>query len=207
MKYLTLCLAVSVTAGCSSVTKFTDVTNLVDYSDHKSVKVLEVPSDLDAPQYDKTYLTVVSDNAKQGSGGITDAVPLVDSSLAAPSASQVRIVTRGNEQALQIDDDKLLWKHALDALKAMGMTVSKSNEATGVVDARDRSLVSDPGSPIGAFFNRTMGKANKGASYQVVVVTEGESGFVIFRNGVGKALPANEAKTVLTRFLKEYTSS
>lgn len=206
MKYLSLCLAVSVVAGCSSVTRMTDVTNLIDYSDHKSVKVLEVPPDLDAPQFDKTYLTTVSDNTA-GGAGVTDAVPLVDSSLAAPSISQTNIIARGGEQALRIDSDKLIWKRTLDALKAMGVTVSKSDESAGIIDGRDRSLVSDPGSPIGVFLNRSLGKLNKGPLYKVSVVKEGDSGFVTFRNGANKPLPAAEANAVLKRFLKEYTAS
>ena len=207
MKYLSLCLAVSVVAGCSSVTKYTDVTNLVNYSNNKSVKVLEVPSDLDVPKYDKTYLTAVSDTAKQGDNVITDAVPLVDSSLAGLSGGQVRIITRGNEQALQIDDNEMLWKKTLAALKAMGVTVSKSDEATGLISGRDRSLVSDPGSPIGAFLNRSMGKLNKGAQYQVSVISEDEFGLIIFRNGAGKPLSAKEAKMVLNRLYKGYVAS
>ena len=207
MKYLSLCLAVSAVAGCSSVTRMTDVTNLIDYSDHKSVKVLEVPPDLDAPQFDKTYLTNVSDNAAAGATGVTDAVPLVDSSLAAPSISQTNIITRGGEQALRIESDNLVWKRTLDALKGMGVTITKSDESTGLIDGRDRSLVSDPGSPIGAFLNRSLGKLNKGAPYRVSVVKEGESAFVIFRNGANKPLPAAEANAALKRFLKEYTAS
>lgn len=207
MKYLSLCLAVSVTTGCSSISRMTDVTNLIDYSDHKSVKVLEVPSDLDAPEYDKTYLTDVSDKAASGSTGISDAVPLVDSSLTAPSASEVSIITRGDDRTLQINSDKLIWKRTLDALKAMGVTVSKSDEASGVIDGRDRSQVADSGSPIGAFLNKSLGKLNKGAAYKVIVATEGDSSFITFRNGANKPLSADVANQVLKRFLKEYTAS
>lgn len=206
MKYLSLCLAVSLVAGCSSVTRMTDVTNLIDYSDHKSVKVLEVPADLDSPDFDRTYLTDVSDNAAKGIA-VTDAVPLVDSSLAAPSLSQTNIIARGGEQALRIDNDKLIWKRTLDAMKSMGITVSKSDESTGLIEGRDRSLVSDPGSPIGAFLNKSLGKLNQGASYKVSVVKDGESAFVTFRDGAGKPLAADQANSVLKRFLKEYTSS
>lgn len=207
MKHLSLCLAVSLLSGCSSFSNMMDVTNLTNYSNHKSVKVLEVPPDLDAPRYDKTYFTTVSDGITQTSGRVSDAVPLVDGSLAAPSVSQVRIVSRGNELVLQVNDDSLIQKHTVDALKSMGMTLGKSDQSTGVIDARDRSLVSDPESPIGAYLNRVMGKLNQGAKYKVSVSIEGNSGFITVRDSAGKPLSANAAKPVLTRLRKEYTAS
>lgn len=207
MKYLSLCLTASLLTGCSSVSRLTDVTNLVDYSNHKSVKVLEMPADLKTPDYDKTYLTNVSDNGTVAQARISDAVPLVDGSLAAPSKSQVRIVTLAGETALQVDDDKLFWKRTTDALKAMGMTVSKSDQATGMIDARDRSLVSDPGSPIGAMLNRALGKMNQGKKYKITARQEGGGGFITIRDEASKKLSTSDAKSLLLRLRKEYTDS
>ncbi|PID46721.1 MAG: hypothetical protein CSB47_02790 [Proteobacteria bacterium] len=206
MKYLSLCLTAGLLTGCSSVTKFADVTNLVDYSNYKPVKVLEMPEGLEAPEYNKTYLVDVSEKITQKDSVVSSAVPLVDSSLASPSLSQVRIVTRAGELALQVDGDKRVWKHSVDALKAMGMTVNKRDQKLGTIDVRDRSLVSDSRSPIGAFLNRTMGKVNQGKRYKVVVTTEGKSGFIVIRSDAGKTLSAADAKPLLARLRKEYTA-
>ena len=56
MKYLPLMAITGLMAGCSSVNSITDTTNLVDYSNHKSVKLLEVPADLDKPVFSATSL-------------------------------------------------------------------------------------------------------------------------------------------------------
>ena len=206
MKYVSLGVAISLLAGCSSVSNIMDATNVVDYSNHKSVKVLEVPADLDQPEFDRTYLTTVSDAVTSDTGKVTDAVPLVDRSIAAPSLDQVRLVKQGAGLALQIEATSSVWGHVNDALKAMGMTTQSSDQSAGLIKVRDRSLVSDPGSPIGAFLNRTMGKLNQGKEYQVQVAQEGQASTVIFLSKAGGVLPTDEVKPLLLRLQKEYTA-
>ena len=92
-------MVASMLVGCSSITRFTDVTNLIDYSDHKSVKLLEIPSDLDSPSFDKTYVTTISDNMAAKKSARLDQVPLVDKNMAAPAASTVKIVKKGGPGA------------------------------------------------------------------------------------------------------------
>lgn len=93
MKFLSTLVVASFLTGCSSIARFTDVTNLVDYSDHKSVKVLEIPSDLDAPNFDKTYTTTVSDSMAGTKSARLDQVPLVDKNMA-PLRAPLRLLKR-----------------------------------------------------------------------------------------------------------------
>lgn len=207
MKFLLTLVVASFLVGCSSVARFTDVTNLVDYNDHKSVKVLEIPSDLDAPNFDKTYTTTISDGMAAIKSVRLDQVPLVDKSMAPPPESSVKIVKDGSTAVLQLEDNSsLAWKRVNDTLKTMGMTITKSDESSGLISARDRSLVSDAGSPIGRFLNKSLGKVNKGAEYQFRVSGNEQLSTIEVADKAGKALLETEARLILSRLRKEYTS-
>lgn len=207
MKILSTLMVASVLVGCSSITRFTDVTNLIDYSDHKSVKLLDIPSDLDSPSFDKTYVTTISDNMAAKKSARLDQVPLVDKNMAAPSASTIKIVKKGSTAQLQLEDSRsIAWKRTNDTLKAMGMTISKADKASGLIVVRDRSLVSDARSPIGRFLNKSLGKVNKGSEYQFRVSDNGQQATIDVSDKAGKALSEADARLVLSRFRKEYTS-
>lgn len=207
MKILTTVMVASVLAGCSSITRFTDVTNLIDYSDHKSVKLLEIPSDLDSPSFDKTYVTTISDKMAAKKSARLDQVPLVDKNMAAPAASTVKIVKKGSTAQLQLEDSRsIAWKRTNDTLKAMGMTISSADKISGLIVARDRSLVADARSPIGRMLNKSLGKVNKGAEYQFRVSDNGQQATIDVADKAGKALSESDARLVLSRLRKEYTS-
>jgi uncharacterized lipoprotein len=215
MKYLPLMAITGLMAGCSSVNSITDTTNLVDYSNHKSVKLLEVPADLDKPVFDKTYVTNVSDQIETSNTVVLDgSVPLIDGSMTTISTSasakgvaaagSIVIVKQGAQLVLKASDGGAsLLKRTTEALKPMGLTVISNNQTAGVIQVRDRSLISDQGSPIGAFLNRTLGRVNKGAEYQVIV--KGDS--VAFTDVNSRALPDAEARSLLTRLKKELIKS
>jgi len=204
MKFLPLIVITGLVAGCSSVNTLTDTTNLVDYNNYKSVKLLEVPPGLDRPVLNRTYLPNVSDDAVAGKFvSLDDSVPFVDSSIATPSASSLVIVKEESQLVLNVaGDDVGLWKKRTEALKAMGMTISGSDQASGLIEARDRAVISSVDSPIGAFFNRTLGKVNKGAEYQVTV----KAGTVVFTAKDGGVLPEVESRALLARLKKELVS-
>jgi len=207
MKFLPVFLAAVLLAGCSAASSMIDVTNLVDYSNHKSVKVLEIPPDLDAPKFDKTYITSVSDKVATTKPVRLDRVPLVDESLGVSSASLVKVSQTGSQVSLQLEGStSSAWKRVNEALKGMGMTVSKANQASGLITARDRSLISDPGSPIGRFLNRSLGRINKGAEYQFRVTGSDKQAIVEVADKAGNALPEADARVILGRLRKEYTS-
>lgn len=209
MKLLPTFLVASLLAGCSSVSRLTDVTNLVDYRDHKSVKVLEIPADLDAPNFNKTYITTVSDAMalpKSAKTARLDRVPFVDKSMGSPPASSAKIVQKDAQVMLQIEGGlAVVWKRTNDTLKTMGMTVSKSDQGSGLIVARDRSSVSDPRSPIGRFLNKSLGKANKGTDYQFRISGNDKITTIEVADKVGKVLPAVDARLILGRIRKEYT--
>jgi len=207
MKFLPTLLIAGLLAGCSTFGRLTDVTNLVDYSNHKSVKVLEIPSDLDAPNFDKTYVTSISDSMGATKPGRLDQVPLVDKSMGAPPRSSVKIVKKGDQSVLQVEGAlATVWTRANVTLKSMGMTISKADQASGMIVARDRSLVADSASPVGRFLNKSLGKVNQGAEYQFRISGDGKVSTIEAADKVGKALPAADAQLILNRIGKEYTS-
>ena len=215
MKYLPLMAITGLMAGCSSLSSITDTTNLVDYSNHKSVKLLEVPADLDKPVFDKTYVTNVSDQIATSNTVVLDgSVPLIDGSMTTiPSsagsktivaAGSMVIVKQGPQLVLKASDGGApLLTQTIEALKPMGLTVISSNQSTGVIKVRDRSLIASQDSFIGSFLNRTLGKVNEGAEYQIIV--KGNS--VAFTDMNSRALPDAEARSLLTRLKKELTDS
>lgn len=207
MKFLSTLLVALLLVGCSSLGRFTDVTNLIDYSNHKSVKVLEIPPDLDSPIFDKTYVTAASDTMDTARSVGLDQVPLVDKTMGPPPASSVQIVKKGGSVMLQLEDDvALAWKRTNDALKIMGMTIAKADQSAGLIAARDRSLVSDPLSPIGRFLNESIGKVNEGIEYQFRVSGDDKSTTIEIADKLGKSLSEADARVVLARLRKEYTS-
>ena len=208
MKYTSLLLATGLLTGCSGLNNVMDVTNLIDYSDNKSVKVLEIPADLNTPDFDKTYLAEGVSDLPQSTARVSDRVPLVDSSMGGVDSSQVNIVARGSGSALQIDgvSADMLWKRTNDALKVMGMTIAEAQQGSGSLSVRDRANVSDGASPIGALLNRSLGRLNQGQSYKVNVASEGETGFVSFTEPDGRALAADKAKSLLDRLQKAYSN-
>jgi len=207
MKFLPAFLSAFLLTACSSVTRLTDVTNLVDYSNHKSVKILEIPPDLDAPNFDKTYVTTISDGMETTKSEGLDQVPLVDKLIGSPPVSSVKIAQKGSQVILQIEDNAAsVWTRLDNTLKRMGMTVSDSDQASGLIAAKDRSLVSDPSSSIGRFLNKSLGKVNKGAEYQFRISGSGQQTTVEVADKTGKALAAADARLILDRLRKEYSN-
>ncbi|RVU80977.1 hypothetical protein EOL70_29390 [Leucothrix sargassi] len=204
MKNVIITASAVVIAGCSGLTSITDTTNLVDYSNHKSVKILEVPADLDQPVYDKTYVTNVSDNIDEAkAASVSSAVPLVSdevSTVEKPAAkSNATVSKQGDQVALNLSGDaSTQWNKTLAALKAMKMTVQSSDEATGLIKVRDRSEVADQDSFIGSLLNNAIGRVNAGAEYQVMA----KAGSVVFKDAKGGALSEKESEGLITRFQK-----
>jgi len=209
MKLLLTLLIAGLLTGCSSVSRFTSVTNLVDYSNHKSVKVLEIPSDLDAPVFNKTYITTVSDSvatAVATKPSRLDQVPLVDKSIRVSQPSLANVVQKGAQVVLQIEDDPAaVWTRTNNALKSMGMTISQSDQASGVILARDSALVASPDSPIGRLLNKSLGRANKGVEYQFRINGAEKITSIEAADKSGRPLSVADARLVLERLRKEYT--
>jgi uncharacterized lipoprotein len=205
MKYLPLIVITGLVAGCSSVNRVLDTTNLVDYNNYKSVKLLEVPAGLDKPVLDTTYLPDPSDDIVAGkSVSLGDSVPLVDGSIAAPTASSMDITLQGSQLVLNVNDgNDGLWDKTTEALKAMGMTISGSDQATGIIQARDRGTISSNNSPIGAFLNRTLGKVNKGSEYRIMV----KASTISFADKDGGVISEVDSRSLLGRLKKELVSS
>lgn len=88
----------------------------------------------------------------------------------------------------------------------MGMTIARSDEKSGLIVARDRSLVSDAGSPIGRFLNKSLGKVNKGAEYQFRVIGNKQLSTIEVADKAGNTLSDADARLILSRLRKEYTS-
>ena len=127
--------------------------------------------------------------------------------MAAPSASSLKIVKNGSTAQLQLEDGRsIAWKRANETLKAMGMTISKADKASGLIVARDRALVSDARSPIGRLLNKSLGKVNKGAEYQFRVSDNGQEAAIDVADRSGKALSEADARLVLARLRTEYTN-
>lgn len=214
MKYLPIMAITGLMAGCSSLNSITDTTNLIDYSNHKSVKLLEVPADLDKPTFDNTYVTTASDDITANKPVSVDSVPLVDSAMTTAvtktspegvvTTGALSIVKQGSQLVLKSSgDSSKLLKQTTDGLTSMGMTARDVNEATGVIQVRDRSEVASSESFIGSYLNKALGRKNEGAEYQVVV----KSGTVAFTDLDGRALPEAEARSLLTRLNEEMSGS
>jgi len=126
-------LVVSV-SGCSSIGNVVKLPeHKIDYKDSKTVKSLDVPPDLSAPDYDETY-------ARLPSGGVSAQAygqRRVGSGSAAvlPVVQGVQVVNQGGVRYLQVAAaPEVLWPRLTGFWSTMGVSLQKDEPRIGVME-------------------------------------------------------------------------
>ena len=113
MKIALLCSVSVLLASCSTLSGLTDTTNLVNYSNHKGIKVLSIPDDLDPPGFEDDFLVKHSIDVSKAGGAMSVRVPNVDDSIGGPAVSELALVSRDGGLVLKVARNLASQKMAL----------------------------------------------------------------------------------------------
>lgn len=134
------------------------VSDRVDYKNNKSVNALEVPPDLNAPDYDPTYATIP--------GGAVSAAALArgdaqqGGAVVLPTNAAIQLMREGNVRWLQVNAPaEAVWPKLHEFWRAMGVGVKRDEPRVGIMEtdwAENKAEI-----PLD-FIRKTIGKAFEG---------------------------------------------
>ena len=130
----------------------------VDYKNNKSINSLEVPPDLNSPDYDSTYATIP--------GGSVSAAALArgeaqgDSRVVLPSNAGIQLMREGNVRWLQVSAPaEAVWPRLQGFWQAMGVGIKRDEPRVGIMEtdwAENKAEI-----PLD-FIRKSIGKAFEG---------------------------------------------
>lgn len=123
-------------SGCSQVNKVFDNTESVAYKDSKSVKSLEVPPDLTAPQYDSTFV-INSNNGTVNASTLNSGAVVGPSGRVAvlPESSTVQIKGTGNVRWLEVSAPAdTLWSKVQGFWTTIGASLKRNEPVVGIME-------------------------------------------------------------------------
>ena len=222
---VSILLAIFIVTNLSACSAFNKVGSFlgdkktVNYQNNASVKDLEFPPDLTAPEFDKEFelpSTTVS------------AVAMSNGTSFQPNATSVNFQTRsgdlasirslGGESVLQVNDTYPRALVLTDImLERMGFSIISRNAAGNVYRVQYNGEDIDIGEKSGrisGFFNRAkdivgFGGSNnkalvKGQIYQTTISNQQGVGIVRFTNAAGQALPSKAHTKIITLLNNEF---
>lgn len=225
---MTLLLSLS---GCTAINDFLDTKRSVDYSKSESVKKLEVPPDLTAPEYDSEFDLPVSGTvsvaAIQSDTRLTNsqtglavtnrpAMQLRSDSTASFSGARTgdlsSIRTYAGQAVLQIHDTHQRALIMTDIiLERMGFSMLERNVAQGAFrvqyngeEIRDESERKGLLKRMFSFVNNRKRVLSKGAILLVNVRQVDGQSLLSVTDVKGKPLPANQNTALISRLNNEF---
>jgi outer membrane protein assembly factor BamC len=149
--------SVLVLSACSGL-NIDSVSDRVNYKNNKSVNALEVPPDLNAPDYDPTYATIP--------GGSVSAAALArgevqnDSRAVLPTNAGIQLMREGNVRWLQVNAPaEAVWPKLQEFWRTMGVGIKRDEPRVGIMEtdwAENKAEI-----PLD-FIRKTIGKAFEG---------------------------------------------
>jgi len=156
---LTLTFVLVNISACSIVDNFVDVkTSNLDYQNNKTVKALDFPPDLTAPEFDMAFVLpadgVVSASAMGNqSGGYTLDGRQIN---VLPQSANIRFGGAGTTRWLDVSSSaESVWPKLRDFWRSVGIPVKRDEPRIGVMETE--WVVNRAGLPLN-WFNKTMGK-------------------------------------------------
>ncbi len=136
--FIALFMLVSLSA-CSKVDNFLDTTNnsKLDYKNNQTVKKLDFPPDLTAPEYDMAFVlpangVVSASSISNQSNGFTVDGRQIN---VLPKSTNVRIGGLGNVRWLDVDAPaEALWPKLRDFWRAVGIPVKRDEPRIGIME-------------------------------------------------------------------------
>lgn len=136
-QFLVILFVLVSTSACSTVDNFMDTKNRVNYKNNKSIKTLDFPPDLTAPEYDMAFVLpadgVVSATSmtKHVGGYSADGRKL----SVLPKSSNVRMGGQGVVRWLDVDSSaEDLWPRLRDFWRSLGVSVKRDEPRIGIME-------------------------------------------------------------------------
>ncbi|MFN3786541.1 MAG: outer membrane protein assembly factor BamC, partial [Thiothrix sp.] len=120
-------------SACSMLDGIDDVRDSINYRNPKTVNALEVPPDLNTPDYDLTYATIpggsVSASALARGQGPVGAPTVL------PTHDAIKLMREGNVRWLQVNaPPELLWTRLQDFWRVSGINLKRSEPRVGIME-------------------------------------------------------------------------
>ena len=137
LQYLILFILLLGVSACSAVDNLMDTKNRINYQNNRSVKALEFPPDLTAPEFDMAFAlpadgVVKASDIENGTGAYT-----VDGRhiKVLPGSSNVRISGNGNVRWLEVDAPaEAVWPKIRDFWRSVGISVKRDEPKIGIME-------------------------------------------------------------------------
>lgn len=144
-------------SACSAL-NIDSVEDRVNYKNNKSINALEVPPDLNSPEYDSTYATIpggsVSANALAQGQAQADAREVL------PTNAAIQLMREGNVRWLQVNAPaEAVWPKLQEFWQVMGVDIKRDEPRVGIMEtdwAENKAEI-----PLD-FIRKTIGKAFEG---------------------------------------------
>jgi len=150
-------------SGCSVVDNFMDTKNRINYKNNNSVKALEFPPDLTAPEFDMAFALPADGVVNASSLGSFSTGHTIDGRTISvlPKSTSMHIGGQGNVRWLDVAAPaETLWPRIRDFWRSVGISVKKDEPKIGIMVtdwAENRA-----GLPMD-WFRRSLGKMFQGA--------------------------------------------
>lgn len=123
--------SVSLLSACGTLDL--DVTDRVDYKNSKTVNSLEVPPDLDAPEYDSTYANIPGGAVSANALARGDAQ--VNTNTVLPTNAGIQLMREGNVRWLKINvPAEQVWPKLREFWRSMGIALKRDEPRVGIME-------------------------------------------------------------------------
>lgn len=150
-------------SACSVVDNFMDTKNRINYKNNHSVKALDFPPDLTAPEFDMAFALPTDGVVNASSLGSTSGGYTIDGRKISvlPKSTNMRIGGQGKVRWLDVGASaESLWPRIRDFWRSVGISVKRDEPKIGIMEtewAENRA-----GLPMD-WFRRSLGKMFQGA--------------------------------------------
>lgn len=134
-KVFVLLMLMSLSA-CSTVDNFIDTKNRINYKNNRSVKALDFPPDLTAPEFDMAFALPSNGVVSANSLGSTSAGYTVDGRKISvlPKSTSMRITTQGKIRWMDVAAPaEALWPRLRDFWRSVGISVKRDEPRIGIM--------------------------------------------------------------------------
>jgi outer membrane protein assembly factor BamC len=121
--------------SCSTVDDLMDTTNSINYKNSNSIKTLEFPPDLTAPEFDAAFTLPASGNVKASMVSNQRADRYSGSEInVLPASADMRIGGSGSVRWLEVDASaNSLWPRLHDFWRSLGLSVIRDEPSIGIM--------------------------------------------------------------------------
>ncbi len=150
-------------SSCSAVDSVLDTKNRIDYKNNRSVKALDFPPDLTAPEFDTAFALPADGVVSASSMANNSNAYTIDGRQISvlPKSTKYRVGGHGTQRWLDVDASaETLWPKIRDFWRSVGISVQRDEPRIGIMETEWSE--NRAGLPMD-WFRKTLGKLFKAA--------------------------------------------